>query len=183
MRLTETQLEDLFWEATVLTLGLDPQAESSQSFVRRSWPEADTGNGSWQRDEDVIFLRVSPNMDSYSSLFDTQYGDDPKTGEYQETVLYHRAFQVQWICYGPHACDNADLIRVGMQRQNVRGKLLKSEIAVIPNVTDPIRAPELDSAGQVWERCDLNIRFYAVTTSTMPVDAITVPPDIHFSNS
>ena len=44
--LTQRQLEDLFWRAAILCLGLDPDdpSEAVQKRVRVSWPQSDTGS-------------------------------------------------------------------------------------------------------------------------------------------
>lgn len=172
--MTQKQLEDLFWRATVMCLGLDPDSEDEavHKRVRISWPTSETGNSNWGRDEDVVFLRVSPGIDAFATAHDSRHIADPVTGEVREIVTYQRSIRVIWVCYGPNSDEDADRIRIGLFREAVRGFLIVNGVAVQPHIREPVRVTEPDEAGQWWERCDLTADAYEGITREYPADFI-----------
>ncbi len=173
--LTQRQLEDLFWRATVSCLGLDPDDpdESTQKRVRISWPQSDTGNSTWGREENVVFLRIAPTPDDYSRLRDIDHVYDSEGDTLTERVRYHRSFTVSWICYGPDSLEDADSIRIGILRDSVHSLLKESGVAILPNLPEPLRLTEPDESGDWWERYDLTASFYAYTTREYSEGMIT----------
>ena len=163
--LTQRQLEDLFWRAAILCLGLDPDdpSEAVQKRVRVSWPQSDTGNSTWGRDENVVFLRIAPTPDDFSQLRDIEHVYDGGTDTLTERVTYHRSFSASFICYGPDSLEDADRIKIGILRDGVRSLLKKSGVAVQTAIRDPLRLTEPDESGDWWERYDLTANFYALT--------------------
>lgn len=173
-------LEKLIWRATIICLGLDPDDKRPevQGRVRKSWPGADTGNPNWQRDEDVVFLRITPSADPYGNIYDEDYyGSDSEGGT--ETVGYHRSWQISWVCYGPGSDRDASMIRVGILRDAVRSYLLRHNVAIQPGIPEPIRIPEPDETGEWWERCDLSAEAYEYVRETFLAEIVTEPPEIH----
>ena len=180
--MTQTELETVFWCATMQCLGLDPDTDrqSEQKRVRISWPSADIGSSNWLRDENVVFLRVSPSLDTYGDLHDIAYELVEKTDRFKEVITYHRDYTVLWVCYGP-ACDaDADAIRIGILREPMHSDLLSRNVAVQPHIRQPVRMPEQDQSGEWWERCDLTAECYVLDTRSYDADFIDAVPAIVF---
>lgn len=158
--LTQKQIEDIIWHATVKTLGLDPAAEATQSRVRISWPKPGEEGTTWQREDDVIFLRITPSSDDYTVQKDITHVYDSGNDTLKEVVDYHRCFSIQWVCYGPESGEDADALRIGILRTEVRKYLRQNGIAMKPDIREPVRMPELDDSGDWWERHDLTAQCY-----------------------
>ena len=177
MPLTKDQLEDIFWDATIMVLGLDPKAESTQKRVRKSWPDSKEGNSDWERDENVIFLQITTADDPYTIPWDISHEADDQ-GNLQEVVRYHKCHNIQWICYGPDSGEDADCIRIGILREPVRAFLRKSRLAVLTDIRQPKRIPEMDDAGQWWERNDLTAQCYELAERRYDEGEIAKPPKV-----
>ena len=183
--MTQTELETVFWRATMMCLGLDPYTDkqAEQKRVRISWPYADIGNTNWLRDENVVFLRVSPSLDTYGDLHDVGHEYDEKTDTFKEVITYHRAYTVMWVCYGP-ACDvDADTIRIGILREPMHSYLLSQNVGVQPHIRQPVRMPEQDASGEWWERCDLTADCYVLGRHEYDADYIEDMPEINIKFS
>ncbi|MBQ3476787.1 MAG: hypothetical protein IJ893_02765 [Bacteroidales bacterium] len=182
--MTQRQLEDLFWRATVMCLGLDPDSEDEavHKRVRISWPTSETGNSNWGREENVVFLRISPGYDTYGTLHDIDHVYDPETDTQKEVVRYHRSHRIVWVCYGPDSDDDADTIRIGIVRDAVHSYLKASNVAILPHIREPVRVPEQDETGEWWERCDLEADFYQLVTREYPEDFIQTAPEINIQH-
>lgn len=158
--LTQKQIEDIFWAATVKTLGLDPEASAAQKRVRISWPKPGEESADWHREDDVIFLRITPVYDEYTIQEDIDHVYDSVKDTLKEVVNYHRCFSIQWVCYGPGSGEDADTIRIGILRESIKLYLKKNGIAMKPDIREPVRQPELDDSGDWWERSDLTAQCY-----------------------
>lgn len=182
MPLIRTELEDIFWRVTIKLLGMDPDSEDQavQQRVRFQYPDGDMGNSDWKRNEDVIFLSISPTDEDYTLLREASFEED-STGNLKEVVRYHKCHSLQWICYGPHCDEDADRIRIGILREPVRAYLRKNNLAVLSEIPQPIRISELDEAGQTWERTDLTARCYELAERSYPAAAIELPPEFHIN--
>ena len=153
--LTMKQLESLFWQSTLLILGLDPKNKDNASKVRLAWPTQ--GAPAWKVDEDVVFLRITEVDDEYNRQRDTAY--EPKdTDNAWQRISQTRVFQVSWVCYGPNSFDRAFAIRSALYAPQHREILAGNGIYPVADFAAPRRAPEL-FAGQWWERTDLSARF------------------------
>lgn len=158
--LTQKQIEDIFWQATVKTIGLDPDAEMTQDRVRISWPKPGEEGTTWPREDNVIFLRITPTYDDYTIQKDITHVYDSGNDILKEVVDYHRGFSVQWVCYGPESGEYADAIRIGILRTEIGKYLRHYGIAMKPDIREPVRMPELDDSGDWWERHDLTAQCY-----------------------
>lgn len=176
-RLTQDQLENVLWKATVMALGLDPKRDDVQKRVRISWPKSETGSTTWRRDENVTFLRITPGYDDYGTLHDSEYVSDPDTGLVKEVVTYHRTHSISWVCYGPDADNDADAIRIGIIRPAVRAMMAKQHLAMMAHIIEPVRINEPDEAGQWWERCDLTAQCYEYVRREYDAEEILVAPN------
>ena len=166
--LTMKQLETLFWQSTLLMIGLDPKNKANAGKVRLSWPTQ--GASAWKVDEDVIFLRITEADDEYNRQRDTAY--DPKDKDADNAIekkTFTRIIQTYWICYGPNSFDRAFAIRNALFATQSRETLSGSGLYLIPDMDAPRRSPEL-FAGQWWERTDLSARFneYIRLDTTVP---------------
>lgn len=176
-RLTKQMLEDAIWKATVLALGLDAGRDDVQKRVRINWPTYETASSNWHREENVVFLQIVPDVDDYSNLHDCIYEPDPETGVTKEIIAYHRCYSVSWICYGPDADNDADTIRIGILRDNVRQYLRKYHLAFQPHILNPSRVPEPDETGEWWERCDLTAQCYELVRREYTAEEMLVAPN------
>ena len=158
--LTQNQIEDIFWQATVKTIGLDPDAAATQNRVRISWPKPGEEGTTWHREDNVIFLRIKPTYDDYTIQKDITHVYDSGNDTLKEVVDYHRAFSIQWVCYGPESGEEADAIRIGILRTEVKKYLRQNGIGMKPDIREPARMPELDDSGDWWERHDLTAQCY-----------------------
>ena len=183
--MTQNQLEDLFWRATVLCLGLDPDSkdEAVHKRVRISWPTSETGNSNWGRDENVVFLRITPGNDPYSELQDVEHVYNAGTDTQKEVVYYHRSHRIIWLCYGPDSDDDADAIRIGIIQNAIHSMLKTKGVAIQPHIRDPIRNPELDETGEWWERCDLEAEFYQLVSREYPEEFIDTMPNFNIQDN
>lgn len=170
--MTQRELTDVFWEATVCCQGMDPADPLVQDRVRKSWPKDGLENSNWKPDENVVFIRISPGFDRYGELHDVDHVFDPNAETQKEVVSYHRSYCAMWICYGPDADDNADTIRIGILRQKIREYLAQYNIAVQPHISNPVRMTEQDETGETWERTDLKAEFYQLETREYPEEHI-----------
>lgn len=177
------QLENIFWRATVVCLGLDPDDSDArvQSRVRISWPSSDSGNSDWGRDENVVFLRISPGADPYGTLRDVSYEPDGRGGT-KEVVRYHRHHQINWVCYGPHSDEDADAIRIGIMQDSIHDDLMRHRLAMIPGIAEPVRIPEIDESGEWWDRCDLAASCYESAVREYKSGSIETLPQLHIDS-
>lgn len=182
--MTQRQLEDLFWRATVLCLGLDPNStdEAVHKRVRISWPTSETGSSNWKRDENVVFLRISPGLDSYGDLHEIDHAYESESDQLKEVVRYYRCHQINWVCYGPDSDDDADTIRIGILRDAVHSFLKAHLVAIKPHIREPIRMDEQDESGEWWGRCDLTCECYELVTREYDIGYIAELPDLSINS-
>ena len=55
---------------------------------------------------------------------------------------------------------DADTIRIGILRAEIKRYLRDNGIAFKPDIREPVRMPELDESGDWWERNDLTAQCY-----------------------
>lgn len=179
--MTQSEITDAIWAATVRCLGMDPDSddETVQKIVRKSWPSPGLENSNWKPDENVVFLRVTSGTDHYGDLHDVCHDYDADTDQQKAIVIYHRSHRVTWICYGPDADDYADSIRIGVIQPGIREYLAQFKIAIKPHIPEPVRAPEQDETGEIWERSDLVAEFYQLETREYAEDFIDGIPEIN----
>lgn len=160
--LTRLKLEEILWRTFVLALDMNPESEAAQAAVRVAWPvDAEVGsNPAWERDENICFLRIFDNTtDPYANLLNVSHDFDLDAQTQTEVVKYTRVHGVNAIFYGPDAVDNAEVVRIRMQREDIRAFLRESSLYPIPGMGRPTRTPEL-FAGAWWDRCDAAYTFY-----------------------
>ena len=160
---TLQQLNILFQNLIINILGFEktgsPAAYSETAFkaVRISWPT--TGAPSWKITDDVSFIKVAEQDDNYNRLRESKYenitGD---TENIASETWYTRVIGLDLVLYGPNSWANAMLIRDSIYKYESQTTLKDSNLHLIPDISSPVRFPELFSS-QWWERVDLSMRF------------------------
>ena len=136
-----------------------PLAYSEAAFkaVRVSWPT--TGAPSWKITDDVCLIKVAEQDDNYNRLRESKYenitGD---TENIASETWYTRVIGLDLVLYGPNSWTNAMLVRDSIYKYESQTTLKDSNLHLIPDISSPVRFPELFSS-QWWERVDLSMRF------------------------
>lgn len=163
--LTLAQLKALFQGITVELTGLNPN-----SGVRNTYPTQ--GQPAWKIDQNIVFIGIKPVDNQYDLLRDISYAPQPiVTGQQaasDQSTVYTRVMQVDWVVYGPDSFDLADTIRYGILTSETLATLQAVEVAPLTEIPAPVRAPELFD-GQWWERSDVRAYFNVLTTRTATV--------------
>lgn len=151
-----SEIEDVFFEATCKMLNL--VGEEQQSKVRLAWQ----GNGApaWNKEEDVVFLRITPEDNRLARQMDILYNDDDALSklDVKKSVGYTRVHKVSWTLYGPNSYNNADLIRHLIFDTDYTKEIRRNNLFLITSVSMPLRIPELFNK-QWWERTDFSATF------------------------
>jgi hypothetical protein len=163
--LTQTQIENTFQVLTTSILG---EGTDPNSAVRISWPTG--GAPGWDITDDVIFLKATITNDRVNRSRDRGHSN-PSDGSLTETVTYIRVWKIDFLLYGPNSLDHARLIKSALYMDWTQTTLAASNMAVVLDVADPRRMPELFE-GQWWERSDFSARFNELVTETTTVAAI-----------
>jgi len=169
--LSKSDLESLFWNITEKCIGLDPTLQENASKVRLSWPT--DGAPGWKITDDIIFVRINDYDDPITKQRDIQSApiDDNTTILSQE---YTRALEISWSLYGPNSWDNSFLLKNNLYLQSIHDQMANSNIYIVPNISAPIRMPELFSA-KWWEHTTMNARFYEYVKIDSTSNFITTP--------
>ena len=154
---TLRQLEDYFFEWTCYMMGLDPDSEENQDKVRIAW--GTIGAPSWNIDEDIVFLRITPIDDAYARKLDLKITPTSNDAVSKKETAYTRTIKVDWCFYGPNSFDRADKVRFKIFDHDLLEKFKSKNLALITDVSMPTRLPELFN-NQWWERTDFSARFY-----------------------
>lgn len=161
--LTFEQIEELFFDVTCACLEINSTAESSQKAVRRSW--STQGQPHWKVNDNITVFKITPEDDNYNKIREYRYFHKLPVLEdnYTQEVTYTNVFTVMWSVYGPNSRDSSMKIFTNIFDPDVREKLRKKKIYLIPEVPAPVRNPELFE-GQWWERIDIRARFNELIT-------------------
>jgi hypothetical protein len=171
--LTQTQIENTFQVLTTQILG---EGTNPNSAVRIAWPTG--GAPGWLITDDVIFLRATISDDRVNRSRDRSH-DNPSNGSLAETTTYIRVWHIAFLLYGPNSLDHARLIKSALYMGWTQATLAGSKLAIILDVADPRRTPELFS-GEWWERSDLSVRFNELITEVTTISSIaSVEIDIY----
>ncbi len=169
--LTLKQIEDIFFTITCQMLNIDLTKKENQGKVRIAWPT--NGSPGWKVNDDVTFIRVTPQDDKLARHQDILYTPSAvdSTLASKETG-YTRVHKIDWTLYGPKSYDNADLIRYDIFKSDYTEKLKKNNLFLITDVSMPTRLPELYN-GQWWERTDFSATFNELVVRRDAVPYIT----------
>jgi hypothetical protein len=163
--LTQTQIENTFQVLTTEILG---EGTDPNSAVRISWPTR--GATGWEITDDVVFLRATISDDRVNRSRDRSHAN-PTDGSLTETVTYIRVWKIDFLLYGPNSLDHARLIKSALFMAWTQTTLAASNLAIVLDVADPRRMPELFEA-EWWERSDFSARFNELVTEVGSVPAI-----------
>jgi hypothetical protein len=84
---------------------------------------------------------------------------------------YTRVIEVSWVFYGPHSFATAQAVRDNIFYPETQYLLNSNNLYLIPNITAPVRAPELFMS-RWWERTDLTILFNELVVRNVTIHAI-----------
>lgn len=166
--LTFPQINVLMQALTTQMLGIDQTNPRFNDFVRLDWPTG--GQPAWKITDDACFLRNVVSDDQYNRIRDKASAfNDGVTNT--ETFTYTRVWKTSFSLVGPNSLDNARLIKSALFLDFPLDSLAKSNLFIISDIADPIRAPELFD-GQWWERVELEVRMNEGVTETILTPAI-----------
>jgi hypothetical protein len=170
--LSQTDAEDALQAliTSILGAGTDPN-----TGVRISWPTG--GSPGWLITDEVCFLRATLSGERINRSRDKNTSG---TGaSLTETVTYIRVWDIDLILYGPNSFDRARLIKSALFMDWVSTALAANSLAVVIDIEDPRRMPELFS-GQWWERSDISFRMNELVTEISQVPAmVSVEVDLY----
>lgn len=150
-------IEDFFFDTTCKMLDLDMTKKGNQKKVRIAWPT--DGAPSWKIDEDVVFLRITPQDDKMARQQNIIYNPDKEDkANLKKQIGYTRVHKVNWTLYGPNSYDDADLIRYLIFESKYMKEFANRNLFLITDVPMPVRLPELYNS-QWWERSDFSATF------------------------
>ncbi len=152
--------------SVIIAFGSDPMAFYK---VRIGWQEE--GQPAWQICDDICAIIATIADDPYNRIRDVQFADNDETTLLQ-TTQYTRVWKVHLVLYGPNSFDNARLIKSCLFLGWVTDALANSNLYLITDVADPIRAPE-EFEGQWWERSDIEFRLNENVLETITVQSVS----------
>lgn len=163
-------IEDVFFQATCEMLNL--VTEEEQSRVRIAWQH--DGSPSWKKNEDVVFLRITPEDNRLARQMDILYREEGASTrlDVKKQVGYTRVHKVNWTLYGPNSYDNADLIRHLIFDSDYTREIKNNNLFLITDVPMPTRVPEFFNK-QWWERTDFSATFNEAVIRRSKVPVIT----------
>ena len=150
-------IENFFVQQTCKMLNIDTSKPEGLGIVRKTWPT--NGAPSWKIDEDIVFIRITPQDDKLTRKLNIIY--TPSTTDTTKLVKktgYTRVHKIDWTLYGPNSYDNADLIRSSIFADEYLQTFKDNNLFLITDVQMPTRLPELYN-GQWWERTDFSATF------------------------
>ena len=172
---TLQNLNILFQNLIIDILGFaktgSPAAYSETAFkaVRISWPTE--GAPAWLITDNVCFIQVTEEDDSYNKLRESKYEniiDD--TENITSETWYTRVIGLHLVLYGPNSFTNAMQIRDKMYNYETKTTLEENNLHLIPIINSPVRMPELFQ-GRWWERIDVEFKFneLVIREDTVPL--------------
>jgi hypothetical protein len=162
--LSQTDCENALQSLITAMLGNTTDANSA---VRISWPTA--GAPGWDITDDVCFVKATLSPSRLSKSRDRSHSGPSQS--LTEKVKYIRVWEINLILYGPNSFDHGRLIKSALYMDWVSKELASNTLAVVIDIDDPRRMPELFS-GQWWERSDFSFRLNELVTEEMTVTAI-----------
>jgi hypothetical protein len=115
--------------------------------------------------EDVVTIMAVVTDDPYNRIRDVMMAPNDTT-TITETTNYTRAWEIHLSLYGPRSADNARLIKSCSRLSWFRDIVSASNLYLVPNESDPVRAPENFNM-QWWDRSDYRARYYEAVQETI----------------
>lgn len=151
------EIEDFFVEVTCQMLDIDLSIEENQGKVRIAW-QAEGAPG-WDIEEDIVFLRITPQDDRMARQLDVTYNPTVEDRfNLRKKTGYTRVHKINWTLYGPNSYDYADVIRHLIFDSGYMKKFKSKNLFLITDVPMPVRLPEKIN-NQWWERTDFSVTF------------------------
>lgn len=144
----------------------DPVAGTT---VRQAWPTQ--GAPAYGQTDDVSFVSCTEVDDWYNKVADetTSQNTDGSTSILKE---YTRVWRIHWELRGPGSYDRGRLLKTTMQFDFIRDMVAPFDLYLVPNVGNPVRAPE-HFEGKWWERSDLNMHFNEQVNESIVTPTVT----------
>lgn len=174
--LTSKDLKRVFYRATMVALGYDPDKAYGKAKPPVRMNYATFGAPDWKLSDDVVFLFVGESSGNDVSTQVHTYWDDADP----DILAIHtqtRVLEVTFTAYGPNCYDHLTDIR----HRFIDGStiLRDAHIYVVQEASGVTYAPEFFQ-GSWWERADMTMHFNNLLEWDETVKTIeTVPLDIH----
>lgn len=161
----------LFQQITMDILGYDYVAnqDAAAYAVRIGWPTE--GAPAFKIDEDIAFITVVEKDSSYNRQREMKMTDLPNYNLNMETG-HTRVVGVNWVFYGPNSFARAQAVMDDIFYPETQWLLNNSNLYLIPDISSPIRIPELFQS-RWWERTDLKMLFNELVIRNKTIRAIT----------
>ena len=168
--LSVAEINTLFQKITALVIGYDydNDPDTVGAAVRISWPTE--GMPAFKVDDDVTFIRAIERDSEYNRQRNMNMSDLPEWNLNMETD-YTRVIEINWVFYGPNSFATAQAVRDNIFYPETQYLLNSNNLYLIPNITAPIRAPELFMS-RWWERTDLTMLFNELIVRNVTIHAI-----------
>lgn len=132
------------------------------SKVRVGWKE----QPAWKSpQDDIVTVMAVVTDDPYNRIREVMNAPNDET-TILETTNYTRAWEMRFSLYGPNSADNARLIKSCLRLDWFRNIISASNLYLVPNESDPVRAPE-NFNQQWWDRSDYRAKYYEAVQETI----------------
>ena len=169
-----------FYSALCACFGLTPSSAEAAVLIREAYQEPENAPRP-PRNADVIYYSVVPDPAAQEAP-QAYFSENPAQATHEPAVSAFAAWNLQVICYGPHALTNARKIRAFLFVDGPgfpRSILRKAGLYPVPDSPEPMLLHEPE--GSLWrQRADLTISLRAEDTQTHFVrrDAVNVAPAV-----
>lgn len=160
--------------STMVAFGADPAC-----FTQVRVGYLTMGQPTFSRDADTSIIEAKVIDEQYNRQRNERRAiNDDET--VQLITEYIRCWEIKVVQYGPNSGDILRLIKSCLYLDWVHDLILESNMALLLDVPDPIRAPE-KIAEQWWERSDLTVRYYEdiiesiIVPSIASVEIVLIP--------
>ncbi len=155
------------YNALCACFALQPTSDAASVLIRAAYQEPENAPRP-PRSTDVIYYSVAPYSAAEPSP--AYMADNPSQSTHLPSVSLFSAWQLQVVCYGPHALENARKIRAFLFLDGSgfpRSILRKAGIRLVPDPPEPTLLHEPE--GSLWrERADLTVQLHAEEKETHP---------------
>lgn len=164
--MTYTELYTLLKSCICDCLGADLHS----GRVREAYQQSDAPQ--FTINDDVVVTYLTEKDDPYSHQRNTVYEETNDS-----VILHHkgtRVWDLHCYCYGPNSYEMADLIRSHILTSQLKSKLHRHNVALVPTIPTIQGMPE-QAQGQWWSRWDITLTFnesYDYTEDVGTIDHI-----------
>ena len=161
------QMNTILFSALCACFGLQSSSAAAAVLIREAYAEPENAPRP-PRNTDVIYYSLEP--DAAPEPTKVYAAENPASLSHTPTVFSFSAWQLQVVCYGPHALENARKIRTFLYLDGSgypRSILRKAGIWPVPDPPEPqlLHEPE----GSLWrQRADLTVSLRTEEKETHP---------------